>query len=145
MMVATNLGIVVGYTINSYLDYYTVPFIVLSILAIFLIGFPFAADSPKHLMTQNRSEDAIAALKYFRGYTKSDQHFSKEFEDEIKMLKNHGQLDSKGKVDKLTIKDFCKNLNGLIETRNIYFYFYFYFRLKICAYLNPNWHSSYVP
>jgi hypothetical protein len=107
MIVSINLGVVVGYTINSYLDYYTVPFIVLSIFIVFLIGFPFAADSPKHLMTQNRNEDAIAALKYFRGYTKADQHFSKEFLDEIEVFERHGQESSKN-YEKLSLKDFSK-------------------------------------
>jgi hypothetical protein len=106
MMLAKNLGIVVGYIINSYLDFYTVPFIVLSILAIFLVGFSFAADSPKHLMTQNRFDEAIKALKYFRGYSKSDQHFLKEFSDEVQELKNCGKPADTQDSEKLNLKDF---------------------------------------
>jgi hypothetical protein len=108
MTVIKNLGIVVGYTINSYLNYYTAPLIVNAILVIFVIGFVFVADSPKHLMTQNRPDDAVAALKYFRGYKKSDQIFSKEFEDEMEVLKNCGHSSEKIKEEKLTAKDFCK-------------------------------------
>jgi MFS family permease len=43
--VACNLGIVTGYVINGYLDYYTVPYVVLAIFAVFYLGFPLAMAS----------------------------------------------------------------------------------------------------
>jgi hypothetical protein len=41
------------------------------------------ADSPKYLMTQSRETEAVAVLKFFRGYAKSDENFSREFLDDM--------------------------------------------------------------
>jgi Sugar (and other) transporter len=104
-----NLGIVVGYTINSYLDYYTVPFVVIAILVTFFVGFPFAADSPKHLMAQNKTVQALGALKYFRGQDQQD------FEAELKVLESQATVDTKAERSKLTLKDFsCKSARKAI-------------------------------
>jgi MFS family permease len=59
MVFSTTFRLVVGFAINSYLDFRTVPCIVISILVIFILGFLFVAE-------------ALAALKFFRGYSKSD-------------------------------------------------------------------------
>jgi Sugar (and other) transporter len=112
MMVTTNLGIVIGYTINSYLDYYTVPFIVSSILLVFLVGFYFAADSPKHLMAQNKEEQAVMALKFYRANSEAYEVFSKKHQDEIAALKLHSPANQKkeesGKGGRLALSDFSK-------------------------------------
>jgi MFS family permease len=108
MMVSTNLGIVIGYTVNSYLDYRTVPLIVIGILLAFIVGFPFAADSPKHLMVQNKSEQAIAALKYFRGHTMSTEQFAKEHGLEIEALKAYGSSNQTTDGQKVTLQDFSE-------------------------------------
>jgi hypothetical protein len=107
LIVAKNLGLVVGYAINSYIDYYTVPFLVLGIFVAFFLGFPLVADSPKHLMTKRRDQDALDALKYYRGFDGSDQQFLKEYAVEIEELKSFARPQTSG-GEKLTHKDFCK-------------------------------------
>jgi MFS family permease len=115
MIFSKNLGLVIGYVINSYLDYYTVPFIVFTLLMVFFVGFQFVADSPKHLMVQQRTEGAMAALKFFRGYSKSDRHFSKEFHEEVAALRSANQTDGVEVSQKLTVADFCKLIFKLLD------------------------------
>jgi facilitated trehalose transporter len=94
--------------VNSYLDYYTVPFIVLSIFVVFFVGFPFACESPKHLVMKRNLADAEKALKYFRGYgAKSTHQFSKDFQEELEGLKSISAQHSSESVEhKLTWADF---------------------------------------
>jgi Sugar (and other) transporter len=108
IVVTCNLGILVGYIINSYLNYYTVPYIVVSIFIVFFIGFPFASESPKHLVMQNHIEAAVASLKYFRGYEKKMGQYSKEFQEELQTLTSYRQPGDISEKSKLTMKDFCE-------------------------------------
>jgi Sugar (and other) transporter len=114
LVVAKNLGLVVGYAINSYIDYYTVPFFILGIFVVFCLGFPMVADSPRHLMTQGRDQDALDALKYYRGFDGDDSQFLKEYAVEIAELKSFAQSTTNG-GDKLTYKDFCKLLPLILK------------------------------
>jgi hypothetical protein len=87
----------------------TVPFIVVAILGCFLLGFLVVADSPKNLMTQSRETEAVAALKFFRGYAKSDENFSRQFLDEMETLKATSSSSNDRETEKLSLKDFSES------------------------------------
>jgi Sugar (and other) transporter len=117
MIFTLNLGILIGFIINSYLDYYTVPFVVSSILVIFLFGFCFAADSPKHLMVQDKDEKAIMALKYYRANSESLEVFCERYAAEIVALKHHSPTNQKKEESGdggLSLSDFSRGLNSLV-------------------------------
>jgi MFS family permease len=110
MVFSKTFGLVVGFTINSYMDFRTVPFIVITLLTLFFVGFLFAGDSPKHLMTQQRDEEAVAALKYFRGYSRTNDDFAKnkEFMEELAALKATSTSKTAEEGQKYSLKDFSE-------------------------------------
>jgi hypothetical protein len=112
--VICNLGIVTGYIITSYIDYYTVPYLVLSILVVFFIGFPYAPESPKYLMMKQKIEDAEISLKYLRGFKDANTKLTKDFLDELQTLRNSGKVSAGQEEQQWTCKDLCIHSNSLI-------------------------------
>jgi hypothetical protein len=106
IIVMVNLGLVVGYAINSYLDYYTVPYILIAIFVVFYAGFSFAAESPKYHAMKADFSSAKRSLQYFRGYDNSAGAFSSDFEAEMDILK--GLNARRGVAARLKWQDFCK-------------------------------------
>jgi Sugar (and other) transporter len=114
VIVACNLGLVVGYAVNSYLDYYTVPYIAVAILAVFFVGFPsVGAESPKYLIMKQNLDAAERSLKYFRGLSKTEQKLPKPLQEELQTLKN--MVSASSDKPKLTLDDFsCKSAKKAI-------------------------------
>jgi Sugar (and other) transporter len=104
IIVMVNMGLVVGYALNSYLDYYTVPYILIVIFAIFYAGFAFVPETPKFHAMKGDFVNAKRSLQFFRGYARSDAEFSSSFEVELNLLR--GLNSRKDGAAKLNWQDY---------------------------------------
>ncbi|GAB0091267.1 hypothetical protein DMENIID0001_060860 [Sergentomyia squamirostris] len=73
-----NLGIIIASIICTYMPFYSVPFVVLGILSLFIIFLVFP-ESPQYLLLKCKVAEAEKALKFFRGSSQSNE-FKLEFE-----------------------------------------------------------------
>jgi Sugar (and other) transporter len=122
--VVCNLGILLGYIITSYMNYFTVPYLVLSVLVGFFIGFARAPESPKYLMMRNKMDDAELSLKHLRGFKEANQKLAKEFLEEIQTLRNSIKSDAEAKDQLWTFEDLTTRsaLRGIFIGISIMFF-----------------------
>ncbi|XP_055681865.1 facilitated trehalose transporter Tret1-like [Lutzomyia longipalpis] len=67
-----NVGIIIGYVICTYMPFYSVPYVALGILALFLLFIIFP-ESPQYLLLKQRDVEAEKSLRFFRGFSRDDQ------------------------------------------------------------------------
>lgn len=92
-----NAGVVLGYILCSYMDYYMVPWIPVTLSVVFLIGYSVVHETPKYCLLKGQPERAKKAIRYFKGL--KDDH-SVEL-----ILKT---LDVGGGKTAFSWSDFCK-------------------------------------
>lgn len=61
-----NVGLIFGYVISSYVDYYTVPWIAITPLILFFFGYCYAQETPEFLVKKGDLHGAELALKRYR-------------------------------------------------------------------------------
>lgn len=79
-----NGGLLLGFTIGAFLDYFVVPFIVLGFVVCYFIGMVIMPETPPYLFAKLRAEDGEQSLRFLRGVSQHDR--SIEFEHELKQL-----------------------------------------------------------
>ncbi|GAB0090525.1 hypothetical protein DMENIID0001_052610 [Sergentomyia squamirostris] len=100
-----SIGIVVGRCLGSYLNFYVVPYVVLGLLAIFVLSFPFFPETPQYLLLKRRESKAEKSLKRFRGAKRdADGKMPEKFEQEFEALKNSPTLSNQS--SSVTWEDF---------------------------------------
>ncbi|XP_059621872.1 facilitated trehalose transporter Tret1-like [Phlebotomus argentipes] len=88
-----SVGIVIGRCLGSYLDFYVVPYVVLGLLAVFVLTFPFFPETPQYLLLKRRESKAEKSLKRFRGAKRdANGKMPEKFETEFEALKNSPTL-----------------------------------------------------
>ncbi|XP_055685021.1 facilitated trehalose transporter Tret1-like [Lutzomyia longipalpis] len=73
-----NVGIIIGYVICTYMPFYSVPYVALGILALFLLFIIFP-ESPQYLLLKQRDAEAEKSLRFFRCFSQDDE-VKREFE-----------------------------------------------------------------
>lgn len=87
MVLSNIVGVLIGFCIGGYLDYFVVPFIGMSISAVCLTGFIILPESPQYLMVNNRADDAQTSLGFYRGLRRSSEQTKSEvFKEEMNSL-----------------------------------------------------------
>lgn len=77
LMLFTNLGILVGYIVCSFLSYRTVPWLAVGISVVFLIGFAIVPETPKYLAMKGGKEEQLKiSIEFYTGkpYVKDETH-----------------------------------------------------------------------
>jgi hypothetical protein len=105
---------------GNYLDYATVPCIIIGLSVVFVIGFSFAPESPSYLAINNRMDEAENGLRYFRGINKTTkwcgtEKYFIEVEELRKIADTH--TDKLGHHNKLEMADFSKQIKKLKSMR----------------------------
>ncbi|XP_055685018.1 facilitated trehalose transporter Tret1-2 homolog isoform X1 [Lutzomyia longipalpis] len=92
-------GVIIAYIICAYMPFYSVPYVGLGILALFLLFIIFP-ESPQYLLLKQKDAEAEKSLKFFRGSSRGDQ-VKLEFES----LKSSIDAAST-KSNNITLQDF---------------------------------------
>ncbi|XP_053693508.1 facilitated trehalose transporter Tret1-like [Sabethes cyaneus] len=115
LSITCNLGILLGFILCYYLDYFTVTYIALAFCILYSVGCMFLPESPQYLFTKEKKDRAIKSLRFYRGEAKNE---SSKFISEVARYKEaHGNntKDSKRRVQ-LHIKDLLSKptLKGIL-------------------------------
>lgn len=97
-------GMLLIFTIGAYVDFMVVPLLFVVLPTCFLISVSFLHDTPASLISRNKPDEALAALKFYRTCGKDKISIEKvdaEFEIMRKNLENKND-------EKLEVKDFCE-------------------------------------
>lgn len=100
LILTHNAGIVVGYIICSYLDYFIVPWIGIALSGVFFLGFSVVHETPEFLIMNGRKEETRKAIKFFRGLTND--------EDVEMVLKSMENEDKYGNSGAFSFGELCK-------------------------------------
>lgn len=91
LILTHNAGIVLGYVICSYLDYFTVPWIGIVITAIFVVGYIVVPETPEYLIMNGKKAETRVAIKFFKGVL-----LDEDVEMVLKSLENEDKYGSSG-------------------------------------------------
>lgn len=111
MILSTNLGIFIGFTTGNFLDYHTVPLVMIALPVIYFCGMLYLPDTPYCLLRKNKIQEAEASLHFYRNvipdYTSTSVRVAviQEFEH----LKKIVEAEQSGTHEnKVTWRDFGK-------------------------------------
>ncbi|XP_055545641.1 facilitated trehalose transporter Tret1-like [Wyeomyia smithii] len=107
LVITLNGGILVGFILGNYLEYFTVPAVMLAFPVLFVGATCPLPETPYSLLKQNRIEKAERSLMFYRGIR---GHFQKspEFCRELEQLKKVVQVEKNSHAENaLGWKDFC--------------------------------------
>ncbi|XP_055595369.1 facilitated trehalose transporter Tret1-like [Uranotaenia lowii] len=116
LSITCNMGILLGFLLCYYLDYFTVVYIALACCIFYSGGCMFLPESPQYLFNKEKKERAIEALRFYRGEAENE---SSKFISEVARFKeangNATPKDSKRRVQ-LHIKDLLNKptLKGIL-------------------------------
>lgn len=112
-------GILLGYALPAYLDYFLVPCIIIFLPIIYFIACLLFPETPQFLLKRGHSEKAEESFNFYKSLPKrevnADQKYNRDLEhsqptmpiisefDELKAAVQSGGL-----ATPITIKDFCK-------------------------------------
>lgn len=84
LLLAYHSGILFAYVVGLYVKYNIFPLILISLPTIFFVVFSFFPETPQFLLKQNREEDALKSLRFYRGVDRHlvciPKNVSEEFE-----------------------------------------------------------------
>ena len=102
-----NLGIFLIYVLGTYVDYHTIPFVMIPFFICYVVSMLFIPDTPQFLITKHQNADALQSLKFYRNCNEHNFHSVNVVREELESLKenilNHHKMDLKW-------KDFSKLL-----------------------------------
>jgi MFS family permease len=108
MVFALSSGALLIFTVGTYVDFFTVPLMILVLPSCFLLSLLFLHDTPPSLIARKKYDEAFEALKFYR--TSNGEKLETEaLFVEFKQLKE--SLDTKNE-EKLKLGDFCKSNDG---------------------------------
>lgn len=115
LSITCNIGILLGFILCYYLDYYTVTYIALAFCILYSVGCMFLPESPQYLFTKEKKDRAIRALRFYRGEADNE---SSKFISEVarfKEMHSNANKDSTRRVQ-LHIKDLLNKptLKGIL-------------------------------
>ncbi|XP_001658145.2 facilitated trehalose transporter Tret1 [Aedes aegypti] len=115
LSITCNIGILLGFILCYYLEYYTVSYIALACCILYSVGCMFLPESPQYLFTKEKKDRAIRSLRFYRG--EADNESSKFISEVARFKEMHSNApkDSTRKVQ-LHIKDLLNKptLKGIL-------------------------------
>lgn len=88
LSITCNIGILLGFILCYYLDYFTVTYIALAFCILFSVGCMFLPESPQYLFTKEKKDRAIRSLRFYRG--EADNESSKFISEVARFKEMHG-------------------------------------------------------
>lgn len=104
LSITCNIGILLGFILCYYLNYFTVTYIALAFCISYSVGCMFLPESPQYLFTKEKKDRAIRSLRFYRGEAENE---SSKFISEVARFKEmHGNAtDDSARRVQLHIKD----------------------------------------
>lgn len=101
---ALSSGFLLIFIVGTYVDFFTVPLIILVLPIIFVISIVFLPDTPASLISRKKNDEAFESLKFYRSFDDT-KHSVEALETEFAMIK----ISLETKIDeKFEITDFSK-------------------------------------
>lgn len=101
---ALSSGALIIFTVGTYVDFFTVPLLIMVLPSIYLISLFFLHDTPSSLMARGKPEEALSSLKFYRT-SRGEKTEMESIHREFEALKQSFETKSE---EKLEIKDFCE-------------------------------------
>ncbi|KAL5288087.1 hypothetical protein ACFFRR_008751 [Megaselia abdita] len=104
-----NIGILIGYTMSSYLHYKTVGILAVGLpLTCLILIFTILPETPQFLLRNKREIEAEKSFDFYRNKgEKTSLKALEEMKNEFAELKKYIS-ESSGDNSKITLKDFCE-------------------------------------
>lgn len=102
-------GMLLIFVLGAFMDFFTVPLVILVLPTIFLVSVLFLPDTPTSLLLRNKCDEAFESMRFYR--TDSGKVASEAVKIEFENLKK--ALENKNE-EKLELKDFRKPQSALL-------------------------------
>lgn len=86
LLVNCNIGVLLAFIAGAYVDYRTIPYVMISLPIIFFIAFACMPDTPQHLLSVNKVE--VTLKEYFCKIISNITFHSKEAELALRFYRN---------------------------------------------------------
>lgn len=104
MVFALSSGALLIFSLGTYVNFFTVPLLILVLPSIFMTSLFFLHDTPTSLIARGKNDEALESLKFYR--TSSGEKTETEcLLQELKQLKESSEVKNE---EKLSLKDFCE-------------------------------------
>lgn len=104
MVFALSGGALMIFTVGTYVNFFTVPLMIIVLPSVFLVSLFFLHDTPTSLVAREKYEEAFEALKFYRT-CRGKKHETEALLLEFDALKKSFETKNE---EKLELKDFCK-------------------------------------
>lgn len=99
-----NSGIVLGYMISSWMDYYQMPYVAIGLTVAFLAIFIWFPESPDYLAHKNRTEEAKKSYAFYGNYRSTPTIENPPITE--KSIEAKATQSTEGNSQKITMQDF---------------------------------------
>lgn len=86
LLLSYYLGILLSYVLGMFVEYKIFPLIGISLPTIFFIIFYFFPETPQYLLKQDRKEDALKSLQFYRGVDRKTSTTPNSIDEEFKRM-----------------------------------------------------------
>ncbi|XP_011181202.2 facilitated trehalose transporter Tret1 [Zeugodacus cucurbitae] len=100
-----NVGMLIGYTLSSYVPYHIIPIAVILLPLLYLLIEIYFPETPSYLLHCGKEEEAKKSLKFYSNYTASTKVEMEKFNIKYEELKTAVQQ-QKSQSDAVTLRDF---------------------------------------
>lgn len=109
-MMYVSVGLMIGYLLSSYLDYYLVPCIAIAVPVVYLVAIFGLSETPQYLLRRGRDEQAKKSYCFYKNLTiaKPDGESAHDDSTEREFATFKQQVLSGGVRQDIVWKDFCK-------------------------------------
>lgn len=112
-------GILVGYALPAYFDYFLVPCIIIVLPILYFVACLIFPETPQYLLKRGRTERAEKSFNFYKGLPKLEESWHKKYNRDLELprptLPTTTEFEelkmavlSGGLATPITIKDFCK-------------------------------------
>lgn len=110
-MMYVSMGMMVGFSLASYLSYHLMPCIAITFPIVFLLAIIGLAETPQYLLRRGRDEQAEKSYYFYKNLKApkaGDKEASNHDAAKIEFDSFRLQVLSGGITEKITTRDFCE-------------------------------------
>jgi len=110
-MMYVSIGMIVGFTLASYLSYYLMPCIIVALPVVFMLAVIGLSETPQYLLRRGRDDQAEKSFYFYKNLkppTTSDKEASKHDAAKIEFDTFRLQVLSGGVTESISWRDFSE-------------------------------------
>ncbi|GAB0091271.1 hypothetical protein DMENIID0001_060900 [Sergentomyia squamirostris] len=99
------IGILLGFVIGTCVPFFTSPYVVIAIVFVFVVIFPFFPETPQYLLLSGKVKQAEESIRFFRGLNKD---LTQQVPDSVKLELDqlHSSSTTTKKATSISLEDF---------------------------------------